>query len=58
MDKLTTRRQLMAAAFAAGLSPAVLAQTVAPATVKRAANAARPLRIYAITFRGLTDVER
>jgi putative tryptophan/tyrosine transport system substrate-binding protein len=58
MDKLTTRRQLLAAAIAAGLSPAVLAQAVAPATAKRPASATRPLRIYAITFRGLTDVER
>ena len=58
MDKLTTRRQLMATALAAGLSPAVLAQVVAPATAKRAASAPRPLRIYAITFRGMTDVEK
>ena len=62
MDKLlTTRRQLMAAALAtvgAGLSPAVLAQTVAPANAKRPASAPRPLRIYAITFRGMTDVEK
>jgi putative tryptophan/tyrosine transport system substrate-binding protein len=58
MDKLTTRRQLMAAALAAGLSPAVLAQTVTPGATKRAANPTRPLRIYAITFRGMTDVEK
>jgi putative tryptophan/tyrosine transport system substrate-binding protein len=63
MDKLlpTTRRQLMAAALAgigAGLSPMLLAQTVTPANAKRPANAAKPLRIYAITFRGMTDVER
>jgi putative tryptophan/tyrosine transport system substrate-binding protein len=63
MDKLlpTTRRQLMAAAVAAigtGLSPAALSQTVSPGNAKRPANAARPLRIYAITFRGMTDVER
>lgn len=61
MDKLTNRRQWMAAALttvSAGLSPAVLAQTVAPATAKRPASATRPLRIYAITFRGMTDVER
>jgi putative tryptophan/tyrosine transport system substrate-binding protein len=56
MDKLTTRRHWLAAAIAAGLSPAALAQAVAPA--KRAALAARPLRIYAITFRGMTDVEK
>jgi putative tryptophan/tyrosine transport system substrate-binding protein len=63
MDKLlpTTRRQLMAAALAgigAGLSPALLAQTVTPGSVKRPVNAAKPLRIYAITFRGMTDVEK
>ena len=62
MNKLlTTRRQLMAAAVAAigaGLPPAVLAQTVTPANAKRPANATRPLRIYAITFRGMTDVEK
>jgi putative tryptophan/tyrosine transport system substrate-binding protein len=55
MDKLiTTRRHWMAAALAAGLSPAVLAQAVA----KRPANSAKTLRIYAITFRGMTDVEK
>ncbi len=63
MDKLllTTRRQLMAAAAAtlgAGLAPAVLSQTVMPANAKRPANTTRPLRIYAITFRGMTDVEK
>jgi putative tryptophan/tyrosine transport system substrate-binding protein len=61
MDKLSTRRQLMAAALATlgtGLSPAVLAQTVAPANAKRPAAATRPLRIYAVTFRGMTDVEK
>jgi putative tryptophan/tyrosine transport system substrate-binding protein len=58
MDKLTSRRQLMAAALAIGLSPVVLAQPVAPAKGARAANATRPLRIYAITFRGMTDVEK
>ena len=62
MDKLlTTRRQLMAAALGsigAGLSPAVLAQTVTPGAIKRPATATRPLRIYAVTFRGMTDVEK
>jgi putative tryptophan/tyrosine transport system substrate-binding protein len=62
MDKLfTTRRQLMATALAtlgAGLSPALLAQTVTPANAKRPATTARPLRIFAITFRGMTDVEK
>jgi putative tryptophan/tyrosine transport system substrate-binding protein len=59
MNKLTTRRQLLAAALAAGVSPAVLAQAAASAATKRPANnAGRPLRIYAITFRGMTDVEK
>jgi putative tryptophan/tyrosine transport system substrate-binding protein len=58
MDKPTTRRQWIAAAIAAGLSPAVLAQATAQATAKRAANGTKPLRIYAITFRGMTDVEK
>jgi putative tryptophan/tyrosine transport system substrate-binding protein len=58
MDKLTTRRHWMAAALAASVSPAVLAQAVAPAKAARPANGARPLRIYAITFRGMTDVEK
>jgi putative tryptophan/tyrosine transport system substrate-binding protein len=56
MNKLTTRRQLMAAAIAAGLSPAVLAQAAAAA--KRPTTSTRPLRIYAVTFRGMTDVEK
>jgi putative tryptophan/tyrosine transport system substrate-binding protein len=59
---LTTRRQLMAAAVAAigaGLPPAVLSQTAAPAGAKRpTTTATRPLRIYGITFRGMTDVEK
>jgi putative tryptophan/tyrosine transport system substrate-binding protein len=63
MDKLlpTTRRQWMAAtmaSFGAGLSAAALSQTVTPGSVKRPVNATRPLRIYAITFRGMTDVEK
>jgi putative tryptophan/tyrosine transport system substrate-binding protein len=59
---LTTRRQLMAAAVAAlgaGLPSAVLSQTVAPAGAKRpTTTTTRPLRIYGITFRGMTDVEK
>jgi putative tryptophan/tyrosine transport system substrate-binding protein len=59
MNTLTTRRQLLAAALAAGLTPAALAQTAASAAgAKRPASGARPLRIYAITFRGMTDVEK
>jgi putative tryptophan/tyrosine transport system substrate-binding protein len=61
MDNITSRRQWMAAAIAAlgtGLSPALLAQTVTPASAKRPTPSTRPLRIYAITFRGMTDVEK
>jgi putative ABC transport system substrate-binding protein len=58
MNRFNTRRRLLAAALAAGLPPAVLAQAVAAALAKPAPAATRPLRIYAITFRGLTDVEK
>jgi putative ABC transport system substrate-binding protein len=58
MDKLTARRQLLAAALAAGLAPGALAQTGASAPVRRNGTVAKPLRIYAITFRGMTDVEK
>jgi putative tryptophan/tyrosine transport system substrate-binding protein len=58
MNKLNTRRQWLAAALAAGVCPAVVAQAAASASAKRPANAARPLRIFAITFRGMTDVEK
>jgi putative tryptophan/tyrosine transport system substrate-binding protein len=57
MDKLNARRQLLAAALAAGLAPSALAQASAPAPAKRNGTA-KPLRIYAITFRGMTDVEK
>jgi putative tryptophan/tyrosine transport system substrate-binding protein len=58
MDKLNARRQLLAAALAAGLSPGAFAQVNGTAQAKRVGSAARPLRIYAITFRGMTDVEK
>jgi putative ABC transport system substrate-binding protein len=60
MDKLTTRRQWLAVALAGSLAPAVLAQTgaTAAAAAKRPAAPTKPLRIYAITFRGMTDVEK
>ena len=48
----TLRRRLMAAALASTLPAAVLADN--PSASKRA----RPFRIYAITFRGMTDVEK
>lgn len=47
-----TRRRLVAAALASALPASVLAQT-APG-----AKRVRPFRIYAITFRGMTDVEK
>jgi putative ABC transport system substrate-binding protein len=58
MDKLTARRQLLAAALTCGLTPSLLAQGATPAPARRNAQASRPLRIYAITFRGPTDVEK
>ena len=48
----TLRRRLMAAALASALPTSVLANTAS------AAKRARPFRIYAITFRGMTDVEK
>jgi putative ABC transport system substrate-binding protein len=48
-----TRRRLIAAA-AAGAAPGVVLAQAAPA----ARSAGRPFRIYAITFRGMTDVEK
>jgi putative ABC transport system substrate-binding protein len=57
-NKLNARRQLLGALLASGLAPAALAQAVGAAPAKRSASASRPLRIYGITFRGITDVER
>jgi putative ABC transport system substrate-binding protein len=48
----STRRKLLAAALAAAVPASALAQT--PATQR----AARPFRIYCITYRGMTDVEK
>lgn len=56
MNKLHARRQLLAALAAGVLPSVVLAQQTAPA--KRPPTATRPLRIYAITFRGMTEVEK
>jgi putative ABC transport system substrate-binding protein len=56
MDKLTARRQLLATLLAGGLAPGALANT--PAPVRRNGPAGKPLRIYGITFRGMTDVEK
>ena len=49
MTREFNRREWLAAAMAAGLPASVLAQAGTPS---------RPFRIYAITFRGMTDVEK
>ena len=49
MTRTINRREWLAAAVAAGLPAAALAQ---------AGSQGRPFRIYAITFRGMTDVEK
>jgi putative tryptophan/tyrosine transport system substrate-binding protein len=61
-----SRRLLIAASLAAAFAaPAAFAQSKsgdasagASASAKRAAASVRPLRIYAITFRGMTEVEK
>lgn len=60
MQPDTTRRQWLAAALAAALPGSALAAGSQPAPSAGAAPArpARPFRIYAITFRGMTDVEK
>ncbi len=57
MDFNSHRRHLLSAALAATAvtaTPTVFAQ----ATAKVAINAGKPFRIYAITFRGMTNVEK
>ena len=51
MNHAPTRRQMLYAAMAAALPGAALAQ-------KAVERQGRPFRIYAITFRGMTDVEK
>src|SRR5689334_18703753 len=51
MQFTTTRRRLIAAAAASALPSLGSAESSAKSTVK-------PYRIYAITFRGMTDVEK
>jgi putative tryptophan/tyrosine transport system substrate-binding protein len=58
MDINNARRHLLSAALATTLSPLALAQASAAAGTKRSATPSRPLRIYAITFRGMTEVEK
>ncbi len=50
------RRQWLAAAMAAALPASAWA--AAPVTAAASARLNRPFRIYAITFRGMTDVEK
>jgi putative ABC transport system substrate-binding protein len=50
------RRRLLAAALGAGLLPAVAHGQTTGAKAARAAG--KPFRIYGITFRGMTEVER
>jgi putative ABC transport system substrate-binding protein len=52
MDFTTSRRRLLAAAAASTLPDLVLAQGASNK------SATKPFRIYAITFRGMTDVEK
>jgi putative ABC transport system substrate-binding protein len=56
MSQSTSRRQLLQAALVAAATPAVLAQTNGTIAIRR--SPARPLRIFAITYRGMTEVEK
>ncbi len=57
MSPFFTRRDLLAAAISSTLAPTVLAaESDRPARAAKAAG--KPLRIFAITFRGMTEVER
>jgi len=53
----SARRRLLTAATAAGV-PSALWGLALPAQAQNKAAAGKPLRIYAITFRGMTDVEK
>ena len=55
MNTRPTRRAVLSAAIAASLPLTAFAADV-PANAKRAST--KPYRIYAITFRGMTDVEK
>ena len=66
MNHSISRRELLAAALATGATGVILPREAsaqaagAGAGAKRAgtSTAGKPYRIYAITFRGMTDVER
>ena len=59
MIERLSRRQWLAAAAAAALPASVAAQQETPKTPGTARRASdKPFRIYAITFRGMTDVEK
>ena len=53
-----SRRSWMAATLASAASAATAATAATAAAAPAAAVPQRPLRIYAITFRGMTDVEK
>lgn len=57
MDHSPHRRQLLAATLGGLLLPPAFGAAPAPRPAKAAAGG-RPLHIYGITFRGMTDVER
>jgi putative tryptophan/tyrosine transport system substrate-binding protein len=52
--KRAVRRRLLLTGLGATMAPLAVAQTTSPAI----ARASRPYRIYCITFRGMTEVER
>ncbi len=63
MNDLISRRRLLSAAMVSSASGLLLpadiwAQTAAGAKKSVGGTGAKPLRIYAITFRGMTDVEK
>ncbi len=62
MTDSISRRRLLSAALATGATGVLMPQTAwaQAAAIKRATNGlgAKPLRIYAITFRGMTEVEK
>jgi putative tryptophan/tyrosine transport system substrate-binding protein len=58
MKQALSRRQCLAGALALAVPGAALAQRDVASTQSSKRALARPLRIYAITFRGMTDVEK
>ena len=58
MNHLILRRTLLASTLAATLPTAVFANSAGEAALASKRPANKPFRIYAITFRGMTDVEK